>query len=288
MAVAEQLLHIAAAHRTAAQHQNAKAGGQIVGDVGGGGVQTAAVARQLLGSHVQQQLRGQEVAAGGEAFQLAESEAGEHRLQLRLVQYKVAERPRHDAALHGGGHVLPRLEEEGAESLLHAPRLADADDGVRGKVVKGGGLIGVDRRHVAVAAVGCHALPQKLRVVQNTLPHGTVLLLQTARRLLHAAGGVLRRALLGEGQQLGGGKDTRLRAVQHATLGGHLELAHAVQLVVEELAAEGAFLAGGEYVQYATPEGELSGTLHLLRAGVAGGGQPGAEGADIVPLPYLQ
>ena len=286
--VLQQLLHIAAAHRAAAQHQHAEAGGQIVGDVGGGGVQTAAVARQLLGPHIQQQPGREQIPAGGQALQLAQGEAGEHGLQLRFVQGQVAEGPGHDAALHGGGHVLPGLEQEPPQGLLHTPGLADADDGVRGQVVEGGGLVRVDGGHIAVAAGGRHPLPQQFRVVQQALAGGGVLLFQAAGGVLHAAGGLLRRALTGKGKQLGGGQDAHLAAVQHPPLGGHLELAHAVQLVVEELAAEGALLTGGEHVQYAAPQGELTGALHLVGTGVPGGGKTAAEGADVVLSAHLQ
>ena len=84
MAPLEELLHITAADRAAAEHQYAEAGGQIVGDVGGGGIQAAAVAGELLGADVQQQAGRQQIAAGGQALQLAEGKAGERRLQLRL------------------------------------------------------------------------------------------------------------------------------------------------------------------------------------------------------------
>ena len=240
----QKLLHVPAAHRAAAQHQHAASGGEIVGDVRGGGIQTAAVPRQLLGADIQQQTRRQQVAAGGQALQLAQGEALQRPLQLRLRQRQLAEGSGHDAALHGGGHVLPCLEQEAPQRLLHPPRLVGADHAVRAQIVKGRGLVRVHGGHIPIRSRRHDALPQQLRIVQQPLPRGGVLLLQPSGGLFHASGGVCRRRLSGEGQQLPGGQDMRPLPVQHPALGGRLKLAHAVQLVVEELAAQGALLAG--------------------------------------------
>ncbi len=288
MAPLEELLHIAAADRAAAEHQHAEAGGQIVGDVGGGGIQAAAVAGELLGADVQQQAGRQQIAAGGQALQLAEGKAGEHRLQLRLRKGQVAEGTGHETGLHGGGNILTGLEQKGPERLLHPAGLAGTDDGVRGQIVKRGGLVRADGGHIAVRAGWRDSLAQQLGIVQQPLTNGGMLLLQAAGGILDAPGGVGSGALSGKGQQLGCRQNTHLAAVQHAALRGRLEFAQAVQLVVEKLTAQRAFLPGGEHVQNAAPQGELAGTLHLIGAGITGGGQAAAEVLHVVPRAHLQ
>ena len=57
-------------------------------------------------------------------------------------------------------------------------------------------------------------------------------------------------------------------------LGGHIEHAHGVQLVIPEFAAHRLLHGGREHVQYAAPQSELAGALHLLAADVARADQP--------------
>ena len=115
-----------------------------------------------------------------------------------------------------------------------------------------------------------------------------MLLLQAAGGILHAPGGVGGGGLFGKGQQLGRRQNTHLAAVQHAALCGCLEFAQAIQLVVEKLTTQRALLSGGEHVQNTAPQGKLAGPLHLIGAGVSGGGQAAAEVLHVVSRTHLQ
>ena len=115
-----------------------------------------------------------------------------------------------------------------------------------------------------------------------------MLLLQAAGGILDAPGGVGGGGLFGKGQQLRRRQNTYLTAVQHAALCGRLEFAQAIQLVVEKLTAQRALLSGGEHVQNTAPQGKLAGPLHLIGAGVSGGGQAAAEVLHVVPRAHLQ
>ncbi len=253
-----------------------------------GGVQTAAVAGELLGGDVQQHLRRQQKPAGGEAFQLTHGEPAKGGLHLSLRQRQLTECSRHDAAFHGTGHVLPRLPQVGAQRFLHPPRLADAHQTVIWQVVKGAGLIGVDSGHVPVAARRSNALTQQLRVTGKPLAQGGAVLFQMPGRVLQPRCRLAAGGLRPVGQQLGGGQHRQRPAVPDAALGGDVKIPHAVQLVVEELTPHALFAVGGEHVQYAAPQGELSRALHLMAADVTGGGKAIGQRRHIVLAAYLQ
>ena len=76
--------------------------------------------------------------------------------------------------------------------------------------------------------------------------------------------------------------------VLHAALGGHVEISHAVQLVVEELAAHRPVRSRGKNIQNTAPQGELSRALHLLGTDVPGGDEPRRQRRHVVLLPHLQ
>ena len=257
-------------------------------NVPGGGVQTAAVARQLLGRDVQQQLGRQQIPAGGQTLQLAHRKAAQRRFQLALRHHQVAEGRGHHAALRGGGHVLPQLPQRCPQRFLHPARLADAHDGVRREIVKGRGLFWVHRRHIAVTAGGCHTLPQQRRVALQPLAQRTVLLLQPLGRLLDALrrlGGAVRRPA---GQQLRRGQHRQRMAVLHPPLGVHGEVAHAVQLVVKELASHRLLRIRREHIQNAAPHRELPRAFHLVAPAVPGGGEMPGQRRHIVLPAHLQ
>ena len=114
-----------------------------------------------------------------------------------------------------------------------------------------------------------------------------------AARLAQADEGVGGQAAEGGG----GGRPLRqLRRRQHQgggevlrpALGGGVEGAQGVDLVVEELAAHRLVHLGGEHVQDASPKGELAHALHLVAAGVPGGYQPQGQLGKIPPAADLQ
>ena len=70
-------------------------------------------------------------------------------------------------------------------------------------------------------------------------------------------------------QHLAGRQQQRVPTVLRPPLGGDVEKAQRVHLVVKKLAPYRGLGAGGVDVQNTAPQGELSRPLHLLRAGVA-------------------
>ena len=132
--------------------------------------------------------------------------------------------------------------------------------------------------------------PQGLGVLLQPLPQGGGILLfrQALCRRVYALGGAFRRIFVVKRQHLAGGQHRKALPVLHTALGGHVEIAHAVQLVVEELAAHRALRAGGEDIQNTAAEGELPRALYLLGADVARRRELRRQCRHIVPLPHLQ
>ena len=75
------------------------------------------------------------------------------------------------------------------------------------------------------------------------------------------------------GQHLRHRQELCLLEVFCPPLGAGVKEAHGVQLIPEELTADGPVAGGGEKVQNAAPEGKLAYPLHLLTADIAGGSQ---------------
>ena len=88
------------------------------------------------------------------------------------------------------------------------------------------------------------------------------------------------------GQHLGHGQDVAALEVLHPALGGGVEGPHGVQLVPEELAADGVVPGGGKEVQDAPPQGELAHAFHLVAPDVAGGGEGVGQLVQVVGLPH--
>ena len=86
---------------------------------------------------------------------------------------------------------------------------------------------------------------------------------------------------------LGAGEDQGLGDVLDPALRPGVEEAHGVDLIPEELAADGLFHEGGEDIQDAAPDGELAHALHLLAAGIARRRQGLREGGEVQGLPGL-
>ena len=133
---------------------------------------------------------------------------------------------------------------------------------------------------------------QALRVLPGLPEHGLHPLRQPSR-LPKAHQGVRGEVVeaggqIRPGQQLQSGQQQSLLQVCRPPLGGGVELPQGVDLVVEELAADGLVHHGGEHVQDAPPEGELPHALHLVAPGVPGGHQAAGQGGEVQPLPHRQ
>ena len=105
-------------------------------DVPGGGLHAAAVGAQLLGADGQQRLGRQGIPGGGQGLQHTDRLLLQRRQPLALAQ----QQPRQVAVLLPGGQqglgVLPGLPEDVLDPLPQPPGLAQAHQGVGGKVVE--------------------------------------------------------------------------------------------------------------------------------------------------------
>ena len=180
-----------------------------------------------------------QIPAGGQALHLAHGKFFQLRRRLVLRQRQPPEGAGHQPRLHGRRHVLLHLPHKGFQRLLYPSRLTDADQAFLRQIVEGRGRIGIHRRQVPVAARGRHPLPQRGGILLQPLPQsrGALLLRQPFDRRVHSPGSTLRRVRIMERQHLSRRQHRKRLPVLHAALGGHVEVAHAVQLIVEELTA---------------------------------------------------
>ena len=89
-------------------------------------------------------------------------------------------------------------------------------------------------------------------------------------------------------QKLRRGQEEGAVQVFRPALGGGVEGAQGVDLIVEELAPHRLLHEGGEHVQDAPPQGELPHALYLVRPGVPGGGEAAGQVREVAPLPHFQ
>ena len=208
--------------------------------------------------------------------------------------------PRLDQALDGLVHLpFPRLE-----SIVYGGVVADDEQGLVGEVVQKTGAFGVQYLHVLVQIVQLGP-----RGVLGAAGGG-----EGGQLLVQYAGGLGSAALsslslgaddllqlgkpLGVGEQLTGGKQVGLvDGVGHA-LGFGIEQAHTVDLVTEQLHAQGVRAldqlplvvveggVGGADVDDPAADGELTGALHHVHPGVSrphqSGGQVGRLNGGVV------
>ena len=254
--------------------------------VGGGGLEAAAVAGELAGVDVQEAPGLQGQAGGGQGVHHHRREVREGGVEGIFREEKVRALARHVSGLHQGVRVLAELEEGGLGPLVDAPALAEEDQGGGVQVVKGSGELGVDQGEVAVQAAGQDPAPELLGIRQDGL-HDLLRPLAAAEALglgLHGVGQAGKPPLCQVGQDLGAGEDQGLGDVLDPALRAGVEEAHGVDLIPEELAADGLFHEGGEDIQDAAPDGELAHALHLLAAGIARRRQGFGEGGEVQDL----
>ncbi len=264
-----------------------------MGQVGGGGVQTAAVARELLGGDGQQ-VPGRAVLRIGPA---AEGVEVDHRpppqapAEILPLADVAAQLPRRLAALQEPVQQQPHFLGAAAGGALDVALVAQEQGGIFRKVVQRRGHFRVDQGHVAVGGGAAQAVfvflqipgqggDQRLVGVPAPLLPGDEAG-QIPAQPGHAAGMKPR-------QGLPHGQDHRGGAVFLPALGAGVKIAHGVQLVAEEFRPQGHFGGGGEDVHNAAPDGELTAALHHVAAAVAGGDQPGSELLQGVLPAHLQ
>ena len=233
------------------QHDGPLPGPLVARQVGHGGVQTDAEGGQLPGLHRQDGLGGQGGGGGGERVQKAEGKVAEAGHQAVHGVCKDGLFALHDAALDEVLYVLAQLPQPVLAPLRHTARLGQAHQCVRRQVLRGGGQL---------------VVPAAQRLVSGALP---------------ALGGA-------DGEHLVHRQEHRPVDLGDAPLGGHVEQAHGVHIGVPELHPHRVLLSGGEHVQNAAPQGELTHTLHLLAPGVAQRGQPVGQLVQVVAAPGFQ
>ena len=244
-------------------------------------LQRSTVAGQLPCVDLQQGLGRQQIPAGGQALQLAHGEALQLPGKVRLRQGCFCHGAAQDAALHGGGDVRLQLAQPALQGLCCAPALADAHQTLLGQIVHGRHHLRVYRCQKPVAAVGDDALTQQISIRQQLPGHG--LILHPSRQRLQPFGGLLRRTVPPQRKYLAGRQQQRLPTVLRPPLGGDVEEAQRVHLVVKKFASHRGLGAGGVDVQNTAPQGELSRPLHLLRAGIARRRQPPGQLLHLIP-----
>ena len=158
--------------------------------------------------------------------------------------------------------------------------IADGNHRTVRNVIGGGGHFRINQRHIPV---GSGIVQAAFVFIQVFFQRGDEKLVDVFPPLLagnqggnvlaqprHAAGMESRLGL--RHRQDGDGGD-----VLTAALGRRVKEAHGVQLVAEEFRPNRLILCGGENVQNAAPDGELSRPLHHAAAVVPGGGETGGQ-----------
>ena len=286
LSLPQQPLQILRPDPTSAQHQHPVARGEIVGQIGDGGLQAAAVYGQLLGRHLHHGLGLQQKTAGGQALHLAHREAAQKADQLLPVPLQPGKFPGQHAAFLRCHNILVPLPKPLLQPLGNPPALTDTHQRVFGQIVRRAGKLLIHRRHIAVAAAGDDPCLQRRRICAQggTEAGGFVLffiaaggLFQNLRRLRAAPGKYLCRR-----QQHGPGDILR------STLGTGVKPPQGVDLIVKKVAAHRLLSLRGEHIQYAAPQSKLPGPLHLVAPGIAGVRQVPAKLRRVIALTRLQ
>ena len=258
------------------QHHRGKALVHIVAQIRDRRLQAGAVAGELLCQDVNEGPGPPGVAGPHEGVQIGHRPLLQHPAELLKAPGKDGQLPRQGAALHQDLGVLSELPGVIFRTLRHPGTLGEEDGRVLREVVRRRGELGVDEGQVAVHGRKGHVLLQPLPVLLQGLQELGVVppaLFYPGNEAVHPfqqAGEAPGRKL---GQHLGGGQNLSLPDVVRPPLGGHVEEAHGVHLVAEELHPDGRALRGGEEVQNAAPQSELAHALHLVAPGVPRGCQ---------------
>ncbi len=258
----------------------------------GRGLGAAGIGGQLLGRDAGEGLGRQ----GGTAYG-----KGVGHVQGIVLQAPHQRVPAEGKGLGAKGHLAPLLQlpQVLLQLLLVVPGTLGAagglvhnQKGLRREIIHAAGL-GVDQGEVAVRVGEDHPAPQPFRVgPQGGRQGGGVLTAALAGKTLRIALDLPCQCLHapdGEPRQgLGGGQDHAAADGLAAALGGHVKVAHGVDLIPPELDAHRLRVRGGEKVQDAAPAGELARALHLLGPAVAAAEQRVLHVLDGVAAPVFQ
>ena len=101
------------------QYHGAESVGDIVGQIGDGGLQAGAVGEELLGQQVEQGAGPLGVPGGGEGVQVTDRPVGQHLGQLLKGAGEVSQLPGQLSPLHQGLGVLSQLPQVALSPLGH-------------------------------------------------------------------------------------------------------------------------------------------------------------------------
>ncbi len=286
----QQVAQVIGPDLSGAQQQHGAAGGPVVLQIADRRLQAAAVGGELLGVDRHQPSGSQGVTGGGEGVLHHHRELLQRGVQLLAGERQPGILARQQPCRQQGFLILLELQQHSFDPLVHPAALAQKHHRVFGQIVHAGADLRVHGGQIPVQAAGDGAGAEVLRVLAQLL--GGFLRLWLFRQLLRqrlqplpkareTAGGAVGQHLCRR-QDLGGGD------VFRPPLGTGVEGAHGVDLIVKELTPHRLVHQGGEHVQDAAPQGELSHALHLLAAGIPGGHQAVRQLVQIRPGPHLQ
>ena len=277
-ALAQHLFQDLAAAFAAAEDEAAVFVFHIVLEVGNRRIKTAAVARQLPRGDGEKLLRRERlgVARSEEAVEVdcaAPGELAEQRLVFRL---KFAEFARKRAGREQDVERLPKFLAARPRAALQIAMVAEKDGGVLRDVIRRAGKLRIDERQIAVRRGEADAVFQLFTVGRQRFDEGLIrrfaaVLPDDVRLQVGAESG--EAAGMQTGQRLLRRQEEGFVTVFGAALGDGIKKAHRVQLVAEELGADGLIVRGRKDVENAAAQRELSRALDEARAGIAGGGE---------------
>ena len=253
-----------------------------MGQVGGGGVQIAAVAGQLLGGQGQQMPGGilGRISTAAEGVEVGDGTGAQTCAKVLPLDDIVAELTGQQTALEQGVQLHAHFVAAAPGRTAQVALVADANDGIGGDIIHGAGQFRINQGHITVRSGILQAVFVLFKVFRESGDEGLVDVLAAllagdqAFQILAQAGQTLR---MEGGLGLADGEDQSLLNVVGTALGGGVEVAHGVQFVAEEFGTDGMVGGGGEDVQNAAADGELTGALHHAASAVTGGGEPGNQ-----------
>ena len=243
----QDALKILRAPLAAAQHQHPEALLQILLHIRRRGLQTAAVGGELLGVQLQQALRRQGIAGGGQGVQKIQRPLPQIFPQFFRPDGELGPFARQGPRFQGAFHVLPGPPQIVFQPLRHPGTIADADSAVRRQIGRRRDGFPPDGRGVAVQAAVERVLPQKLRVplqgLQQLLP-GALFLFQFGAQGVQLSGQPRRAALSHLREHLVRRQQQHTFHIFRAPLARRVKGTHGVHFVAEKLHAHGDAMPG--------------------------------------------
>ena len=281
--VGEILLQDLPPAAAAAEDEGTEAVFPVVLQIGGGDLQIAAVGRELLGDHVQNDGRLHRLREGGgkEGFQEESGPVGNGGADVLPAPDKVAELACQDPALEQAVKLEAEVLLPGVGGAAEVAVVAEDRDPVGGQVVGGGGKVRVDQAHIAVACpegrAALQLLPVRLQRFHQ-LRVGLLAPLLAGKQAAQVLAETFHAARMEHGKGLSHGKKDDLIQILGPALGQRVEAAHGIQLVTEEFQADRVVGGGTEDVQDAAAHGKLAHALDQVAAAVARLKQAGGQG----------